>query len=226
MSGKNPIPAPLAYEGVEAPTPPNMTITQSAPTTAFAKRQKLGNFALNENTGNLYYLSAPNTWTVVAGSTADVNTINNLSPTGGNITIAGTANQVTVGSSGSTVTLSLPAAITAPGSLTATTTLTATLGDITATNGNLVLSTAGNKLSIATGADASVGTSAAMVAGTVTVNTTAVTASSLIFLTVNTPGGTQGTLSAPTASIVAGTSFVINSSSNTDTSTVNWWIVN
>lgn len=94
------------------------------------------------------------------------------------------------------------------------------------TTGNIDLPTAGNKLSISTGANASVGTSAAMVAGTVTVNTTAVTASSLIFLSVNTPGGTQGTLSAPTASIVAGTSFVINSSSNTDTSTVNWWLIN
>lgn len=99
------------------------------------------------------------------------------------------------------------------------------LGSTTLT-GNLSLPTAGNKLSIATGTNASIGTSSAMVAGTTTVNTTAVTASSKIFLTVNTPGGTQGTLSAPTASIVAGTSFVINSSSNTDTSTVNWWIIN
>lgn len=99
-------------------------------------------------------------------------------------------------------------------------------GTITATNGNVVLGTAGNKLSIATGTNASIGTSAAMTAGTITISTTAVTASSKIFLTANTLGGTPGTLSAPTASIVAGTSFVITSSSNTDTSTVNWWIVN
>jgi hypothetical protein len=65
-----------------------------------------------------------------------------------------------------------------------------------------------------------------MTAGTITVATTAVTASSKIFLTVNTPGGTQGVLSAPTASIIANTSFVINSSNASDTSTVNWWIVN
>lgn len=112
------------------------------------------------------------------------------------------------------------------GSVTAATTITATLGAITATNGNLVLGTAGNKLSIATGSNASIGTSAAMTAGSITISTTAVTASSKIFLSANTPGGTAGILSAPTASIVANTSFVINSSSSLDTSTVNWWIVN
>lgn len=112
------------------------------------------------------------------------------------------------------------------GAITAGTTLTATLGDITATNGDLVLGTAGNKVSIATGADASVGTSAAMTAGAITVATTAVTASSIIFVSHNTLAGTPGAVSAPTGSIVAGTSFDIVSSSNTDTSTVNWWIVN
>lgn len=99
-------------------------------------------------------------------------------------------------------------------------------GSLVVSNGNLTLGTAGNKINIATGTNASIGTSAAMTAGTITISTTAVTANSKIFLTVNTVGGTQGTLSAPTGSIVAGTSFVINSSSNTDTSTVNWWIIN
>jgi hypothetical protein len=99
-------------------------------------------------------------------------------------------------------------------------------GDETITGGNLILATAGKGILIKTGTNATMGTSAAMTAGTITISTTAVTSSSIIFLTVNTPGGTQGTLSAPTASIVAGTSFVINSSSNTDTSTVNWLIVN
>ena len=72
-------------------------------------------------------------------------------------------------------------------------------------------------------ADAIVGT-AALVAGTVTVSTTSVSAASKIFVTHATPGGTMGHLSQGT--IVAGTSFVINSNSGTDTSTVNWWIVN
>lgn len=71
-----------------------------------------------------------------------------------------------------------------------------------------------------------IGSTATLVGGTVTVSSTAVTASSKIFVTVNTPGGTQGFLSVPTASIVAGASFVINSSSASETSTVNWMIVN
>jgi len=202
----------------------------------------LGQFWINESTGDSYQLTSFGAgvanWIVLGGSSSAIATINSNAPVAGNYVLAGTANQISVAQTTGTTTFSLPSAINAPGSLTTTTTLaagtsvtagttiTATLGAITATNGNLVLGTAGNKLSIATGANASIGTSVAMTAGTVTVSTTADTASSIIFLSVNTPGGTQGTLSAPTASIVAGTSFVINSSSNTDTSTVNWWIVN
>lgn len=89
--------------------------------------------------------------------------------------------------------------------------------------GNINLLTAGNKIKIKTGTNASIGTST-LVAGTVTVATTAALTASLIFVTVKTPGGTQGFLSVPT--IVNGTSFTINSSSVTDTSTVNWWIIN
>jgi len=85
---------------------------------------------------------------------------------------------------------------------------------------------------LAGGGGATVGT-ATLVAGTVTVNTTAVTTSSLIFVSYNTPSGTLAAgLSAPTASITNGTSFVINSLTtagmvNTlDLSTVRWWIIN
>lgn len=101
--------------------------------------------------------------------------------------------------------------LTQAGALTATTSITATLGAITATNGNLVLGTAGNKLSIATGVNASVGT-ATLVGGTATVSTTAVTASSVILLTRQSIGATGaaalGQLTVGT--VVAGTSFVIN----------------
>lgn len=148
-----------------------------------------------------------------AGSFTTVTATGNITSSAGDL--VATAGNVTAG-----------AAVSAGTTVTAGTGITATTGAITASNGNLVLSTAGNKLSIATGANASVGTSAAMTAGVVTVNTTAVTASSIIFLTANTAGGTQGTLRAPVADIVAGTSFVIRSSNAADTSTVNWWIIN
>ena len=64
---------------------------------------------------------------------------------------------------------------------------------------------------------------ATLVAGTVTVNNTAVTANSRIFLCCQTPGGTPGFLRV--SARVAGTSFTILSSSGTDTSTVAWLIV-
>lgn len=99
-------------------------------------------------------------------------------------------------------------------------------------DGSLSLGTAGGKLSIATGANASVGT-ATLSSGTVTVNTTAVTSSSLIFVVYNTPSGTLASgLSAPTGSIVNATSFVINSLTTSgtvntsDNSSIRWWIIN
>ena len=117
------------------------------------------------------------------------------------------------------------------GTVTAQGNVTSVAGNVVATNGNLVITattTVGNgKLNVpATGANAIVGTSAALSGnpGTVTVATTAVTASSKIFLTYASAGGTQGFLRI--SAIVAGTSFTITSSSGTDTSTVNWFIVN
>lgn len=95
----------------------------------------------------------------------------------------------------------------------------------TAINGNLSLSTAGNKLSIAIGTNASVGT-ATLTAGTVTVSTTAVTSSSKIFLTVATTGALTNIGTPTVGTIVNGTSFVINSSNILDTSNINWWIIN
>lgn len=95
-------------------------------------------------------------------------------------------------------------------------------------NGNLILAV-GGKLVVTTGTNASAGT-ATLVAGTVTVNTTAVTANSIIMFSYKTPGGTLGFLQQGT--IVAATSFVINSLLSTtvlntgDTSVVNWWIIN
>jgi len=67
---------------------------------------------------------------------------------------------------------------------------------------------------------------ATLSSGTVTISTTAVKAGAKIFISCNTPSGTQGFLSAPTGSIIDGTSFVINSTSATDNSTVNYQIIN
>jgi len=92
---------------------------------------------------------------------------------------------------------------------------------VTATD-DISITTAGKGLKIKEGSNAKMGQSI-LVAGTVTVLTTAVTANSRIFLTVAIPGGTQGFLSIGT--ITAATSFVINSTDILETSTVNWMIV-
>jgi hypothetical protein len=97
----------------------------------------------------------------------------------------------------------------------------------TAVSGSLSLPTAGGKLIIhdATAGSDSVGVTT-LVGGTSTVHTTAIDGASLVFVSVGTPGGTQGFLSVPPASYVSGTSFVINSSNVADISTVNYWIIN
>lgn len=112
-------------------------------------------------------------------------------------------------------------------------------GDKLQIDGNLNLKTAGNKIKIATGTNASVGT-ATLVNGTITISTTAVTASSLIMISRNrTNASTKvgdlctSTLAGATT-ITAGTSFVINSIQHSspnlletgDQSTVFWQIIN
>ncbi len=82
----------------------------------------------------------------------------------------------------------------------------------------------GGGLKVPTTGPAALAGTATLVAGTVTVSTTAVAAGSLILVSYNTTAGTTGAVRAPQASIVAGTSFVISSTSGTDTSTVNWFI--
>jgi hypothetical protein len=77
--------------------------------------------------------------------------------------------------------------------------------------------------SVPTGAAGRTGT-ATLVAGTVTVSTTAVSANSSILVSRHTPGGTVGDLSVPTRT--AGTSFVINSANAADTSTIDWLVIN
>lgn len=87
--------------------------------------------------------------------------------------------------------------------------------------GNVALQTAGNKLRIKSGTNASVGT-ATLVGGTVTVNTTAVTANSIVIYNRATTGGTVGNLSYTK---VANTSITFNSDSGTETSTIDYIII-
>lgn len=95
-------------------------------------------------------------------------------------------------------------------------------GGVACVSAPLAVVTVGAGLRVAEGGNAKMGV-ATLTAGAATVATTAVAATSRIFLTCQTPGGTPGFLrvSARTAS----TSFTITSSSGTDTSIVAWMIV-
>ena len=127
------------------------------------------------------------------------------------------------------------------GSVTAGTTLTATLGNITATNGNLVLGTAGNKIistSVATTTVAGANSfgSVTLVGGTATIATSAVTANSLIHIWRQSVGATGaaalGMLSVGV--ITPATNFTINAWEPADATTlqasdvsvIGWMIVN
>lgn len=67
---------------------------------------------------------------------------------------------------------------------------------------------------------------ATLVGGTVTVADARVKTGARILITRNTVGGTLGNLSVPAASITDATSFVINSDQGTETSTINYLIIN
>lgn len=112
--------------------------------------------------------------------------------------------------------------------------ITVTTGTATATRGSISLSAAivnsdtdiavttiGKGLKVAEGSNGRMGT-AVLVAGTVTVSNTSVTANTRIFLTTQAAGGVQGFLSSTRS---AGTSFTINSSLSTDTSTIAWLLI-
>lgn len=155
--------------------------------------------------------------------------------------IAGTANQITVSTASGTTTLSIPSAFTAPGSIAATTSVTATLGNVTATNGNIVRGTSGNKdvyssVASTTAAGANSAGTVTLVAGEAVIATTAVTAASQIRLYRQGVGATGATalgiLSILTR--VANTSFTIRAVNPADAtaeqaadiSIVAWEIVN
>ena len=207
-----------------------------------------GDFTLAAGTG---VTLTPGTNTITIGLTGGGVAIDSFTPDAGTnpvvpsaaglVTMAGTANQITTTGGLNSLTFSVPSTFIAPGSIAATTSLTATLGNITATNGNLVLTAAGNKM-----VRSSVGTTSAagansigsvtLVGGTVTVATTAVTTNSLIQIWRQSIGATGaaalGMLSVGT--ITNGTSFVINALQAadatalqaSDVSVIGWEIIN
>lgn len=137
----------------------------------------------------------------------------------GTITVSGTPTF-----SGAVVFSGGPSFTKTVGGISATFSAGVTVGNNSTIAGNLTLTTAGNGFLVKEGSNATMG-AATLSGGTVTVSTTKVTASSRIFLTVQ----SLGTVTAPKAIAVtgrsAGTSFTITSADATDTSVVAWLIV-
>jgi len=95
-------------------------------------------------------------------------------------------------------------------------------GDVTASTGNVIIGTAGKGLRVKEGTNAKMGTGTLNGATEVTIATTAVTATSRIFLTVQTPHGTPAwTLGVSSRS--AGVSFGVKGVAS-DTSDFAWII--
>lgn len=111
------------------------------------------------------------------------------------------------------------------GTLTSSAGITATTGNLTATAGNLALNGVTSKIIInaSAPATASVGTTGAMIAGVVTITTSAITASSKVYYTRRTLGTAMGNVSI-TAQGVG--SAELTSDEATETSTFDYIIVN
>lgn len=121
--------------------------------------------------------------------------------------------------------------ITATTSVNAGTTITATAGDITATNGNMIMSTAGKGLKVKEGSNARMG-SATLTSGTVTVSNTSVTANTRIYLSRYAANGSTAIGALSVGTVSASTSFVISALAEADgttktgdTSIVHWFLV-
>jgi hypothetical protein len=141
------------YLGVRSVSPPTLQLALRAPTSADKSYVK-GTLWLDTDSSTSFMWPGTGNWiSLGSGTTGAIVTLTGgtggaLSPTAGNMNLLGTANQITSTGSGSTITLSIPAAFTAPGSIVATTTVasttTMTAGTgLTVTTGNLVAS-AGN----------------------------------------------------------------------------------
>jgi hypothetical protein len=156
----------------------------------------------------------------VTGGTGVTATTGNVAASAGNVSASGTV------TGGTGVTATTGNVTASAGAVSAATTVTATAGNITATNGNLSLGTLGNKLLIAAGTNGSVGTFTLGGAATTVVANSDVTASSLIFLQTGVLGTVSAASTFAVTAISPGVNFTVTPSQSTDTSVVNFLIIN
>lgn len=141
----------------------------------------------------------------------------NQATLGSPIATSGTFNAIALGSPSATSGTYNQAILGSPTTTSGTFT-NGVFGTPTITSGTFT-----NKLNVATGANQSIGRGT-LVTGIATISTTAVAANSFILLTPNSSGVNLGILSVGT--IVAGTSFVVNSSNALDNDSFTYWLIN
>lgn len=231
---------PLSYQGIDQYTQPYFYNAERAPSSQdlYPPGTRWQDSSVSPRV--IYETTGAGDWQATSSSTG-IETINSNPAVADNYDLVGTANQITITETAGTSTFTIPPAFIAPGSIEATTSITATLGDITATDGNIVRGTAGNKdvyssVASTTTAGANSAGTVTLVAGEAVISTTAVTASSIIRLYRQGVGSTGaaalGILSILTIS--AGVSFTIRAVDPTDAtaaqaadvSVVAWEIVN
>lgn len=178
-------------------------------------------FMLISITGSAGEYSA--TWDNLGIGTADIHYMlgdsGTATPTGGTVTIAGTANQWVTAGAAAAITVSADGTdFIAPGSITSG-------GDVTATDGNIVRTAAGNKdIHTSIGSGSAAGANSAgvvdLVGGVATVNTTDVDGATYIRLYRQDMNASTavGSLTVPTKN--TGVSFVINAIKLSDASSL------
>lgn len=202
------------YGGGQVVNPANVIQTSGAPPTTFTQ-DKIGTLAVDNAAGNIYGLASKSggldAWVLLGGTTGAISAVN------------GTANQITAGTVGNIVTLSLPVAIITPGSLTTTTSLSSTTTitggtGITATTGNIAASagnvSASGTVTGGTGVIATTGNVAAS-AGNVTASGTVTGGTGVIATTGNITATAGQVIAGGDAAGVASTTSLTNTTSST-----------
>ena len=205
------------------PTLPPPVIATAAPGSTNIKFP-LGQVWLDINNGTSYILNNINsgsaTWNLMSPGASDVDTLTGdsggaISPSSGNITIAGGTN-ITSAGAGSTITLNLDAAITLGTSVTAP----AIVGSTSVTSGgDVIMSAAATKIQMNGGAVTDFIGQATLVSGTVTIANTNIAANDRIFLTRADENSSSALGELTITALTASTSFVITALDPSDGST-------
>lgn len=180
--------SPIQQSGVRALNPPDLIIATRAPLTT-DYQFFVGTIWVRLNTGSYILVGKPlnvANWQT-SSQAGDLDTINSLTPTAGNIDIVGTADQIDVANAGSTVTLSLPDPVIAPGDLEITGTL-----DVAGLTTLAALTQAGTLSLNATGAATTTIGSAS--AGNIAIDTTG-------FVTINADAASSFTVTDASADL-------------------------